>query len=71
MYETIEKLLKQRGLTIYRLSKITGIAESTLGAWKRRGNYLNFTDLCKVADELNISLDEFRKEWKHDTNVTT
>ncbi|SCI17942.1 Uncharacterised protein [uncultured Ruminococcus sp.] len=34
MYEIFEKLLKERGITAYRVSKDTGISTATLTDWK-------------------------------------
>ena len=40
-------------ISIYKLSKKTGLAWSTIK---------NYKNACKIADALNISLDQLRKE---------
>ncbi len=35
MYEIFEKLLKKHGVTAYKVSKETGVTQSTLSDWKR------------------------------------
>ncbi len=35
LYLKIDKLLKERGITQYKLSKDTGISQSCLSDWKR------------------------------------
>lgn len=35
MYEIFEQLLRERGITAYRVSKDTGITSATLSDWKR------------------------------------
>lgn len=35
MYEKFERLLRERNLTPYRVSRDTGIAQSSLSDWKR------------------------------------
>lgn len=35
MYNKIEKLMKEKGITAYRLSKDTGIAYSCIADWKK------------------------------------
>lgn len=61
MKEELKYLLEARGLTYYRLSKMTGIREGVFyglrsGSTKR----LSLAHLEKIADALDISLDEFR-----------
>lgn len=36
MYEIFEKLLNERGITAYRVSKDTGIPTSSLTDWKKK-----------------------------------
>ena len=39
MYEIFEKLLKERGITAYRVAQETGVTTSTLTSWKQ-GKYV-------------------------------
>ncbi len=56
MYATIKKILDEKGLTFYNLSKMTGIRESVFSNLKNRGGALSFENAVKVADALKISL---------------
>lgn len=57
MYEFFEKLLKDRGITAYKVSKETGIATSTLTNWKK-GLYTPKVDkLQKIADYFGVPLE--------------
>lgn len=48
-------------INIYELSKKTGLAWSTINNYKN-GSEISFKNACKIADALNISLDQLRKE---------
>lgn len=65
MWNILQKELDKKGVTIYKLSKITGIKETTLRNYKR-GSEPSFSNMCKIADALEVSLDVFRKEDKTD-----
>lgn len=56
MYEIFEKLLKERGITAYRVSKETGVTTATLTSWKQ-GKYTPKTEkMQKIADYFGVSL---------------
>lgn len=56
MYEIFEKLLAERGITPYKLSKETGISTATLTSWKQ-GKYTPKPDkMKKIADYLGVSV---------------
>lgn len=61
MKEKLEQLLRQKNMSFYKLSKLSGVSESTFSSL-RNGvtNTLSFENLEKVADVLEISLDIFR-----------
>lgn len=52
---------KKYHISIYGLSKKTGLAWSTIKNYKN-GSEISFKNACKIADALNISLDQLRKE---------
>lgn len=52
---------KKYHISIYELSKKTGLAWSTIKNYKN-GSEMSFKNACKIADALNISLDQLRKE---------
>ena len=56
----IEKRIKEQGISIYKLSKITGIPNPTLYNY-RNGSEPSFKNMCKIADALDVSLDYFRE----------
>ncbi|UYP71307.1 helix-turn-helix domain-containing protein [Lactobacillus gasseri] len=65
MWNEIEKILKEKHMSIYRLAKESGVNENTLRNYKK--NYSNadgvdpsFKNICKIADALNVSLDDLR-----------
>ncbi|MBT2732088.1 helix-turn-helix transcriptional regulator [Carnobacterium sp. ISL-102] len=65
MWEKIDNHIKEKNLTIYELTKKANIAQNTLYELKSgRANDLRFSTVCKIADALEISLDEFRTEDK-------
>lgn len=56
MYSIFEELLKEHGVTAYKVSKATGITTSTLTAWKK-GDYTPKADkLQKIADYFGVTL---------------
>lgn len=52
---------KNYHISIYELSKKTGLAWSTINNYKN-GSEISFKNACKIADALNISLEQLRKE---------
>lgn len=57
MYEIFSKLLHEFGVTAYKVSKETGISQTTFSNWKS-GRSIPKTDaLQKIADYFNVSLD--------------
>lgn len=57
MYEIFEHLLKERGITAYKVAQDTGITTATLSSWKK-GRYTPKREkLQKLADYLNVSLE--------------
>lgn len=57
MYEIFEKLLRERGVTAYKVAKDTGIGTATLSNWKN-GKYTPKQDkMQKLADYFGVSID--------------
>ena len=56
----VEKLLKEQQLSVYQLSKLTQISDSTLRNYKYKHSEISFKNACKIADVLGVSLDELR-----------
>ncbi|QLL78792.1 helix-turn-helix domain-containing protein [Ligilactobacillus saerimneri] len=61
MWIKIEERIKEQGISIYKLSKITGIPNATFYNY-RNGSKPSFKNMCKIADALDVSLDYFREE---------
>ena len=61
LWGKINKQLIKQNLTIYALTKKSGIAENILYELKSgRTNDLKFSTICKIAAALDVSLDEFK-----------
>ena len=58
MYSKYEELKTKKGVTDYQVSKGTGVAASTLTAWKK-GEYTPKVDkLKRIADFFGVSIEE-------------
>ena len=63
MYQKFLKLLKKKHLTIYRVSKMSGISQSVLSDWKKRENgKLSVDNLKKLADTLEVPITYFLED---------
>lgn len=61
MYKKFEKLLNDKGVSAYQVSKDTGIATATLSEWKN-GTYTPKADkLMKLAEYFGVSIEYFLK----------
>ena len=69
MWKKAKKILKEKGMSIYRLSKITGIPDNTLRNYRSKHSDPSFTNACKIADALNISLDELRDGGEQNEHI--
>ena len=61
MYTKFEELLKEKGITSYRVSLDTGIPQATFSRWKNGVAAPKVDKLIKIAEYLGISLDELVK----------
>lgn len=57
MYEIFSNLLQKHGITPYKVSKETGVSQSTLSDWKRGISAPKPDKLQKIADYFNVSLE--------------
>lgn len=60
LWDNVQKVLDEKSISIYRLSKLTGILDNTLYSYSRGISEPSFTNMCKIADALDVSLDVFR-----------
>lgn len=57
----LRKLRTSKGISRYKLSKLTGLRESTLQNIENSDSpNPTFRVMCKIADALEVSLDELR-----------
>ena len=57
-YSAFEKILRAHGVTVYQVSKGTGISASTFTDWKNRRSSPKADKLARIADFFGIGLDE-------------
>jgi transcriptional regulator with XRE-family HTH domain len=57
MNDFLVKILQERGMSRYRLSKMTGIPQSTIAEWGKNNKTPSADRLAIVADALDVSLD--------------
>lgn len=57
MYEVFERLCKERSVTPYKISKATGITQTSLSNWKNGKSELSPAGYRKLADYFGVSLD--------------
>ena len=61
MWKKLKKMLDEKQMTTYQLSKLTGISEQSFSKLRNGlSKELSFGSMVKIADALDISLDEFR-----------
>ena len=57
MYEIFAKLLEERGVTAYKVSKATGIAGSTFSDWKSGRSVPKIDKLQKIATYFGVGIE--------------
>ena len=57
MYKIFEQLLQKYGLSAYKVSKETGITQSTLSDWKRGRSTPKSDNMKKIADYFGVTID--------------
>ena len=57
-YAAFEALLQAQGVSVYQVSKATGISASTFSDWKRGRSTPKADKLALIADFFSVSLDE-------------
>lgn len=57
MYEIFEQLLKEHGVTAYRVAKETGVTTATLTSWKKGVYTPKQEKLQKIADYFGVTVD--------------
>jgi len=59
MYEKFEKLTMDRGLTLYRVAKDTGIATATLSDWKNGKSSPKIDKIQRIAIYFDVPIEYF------------
>lgn len=57
MYEIFEQLLQKLNVTPYKISKETGVTQTTLSNWKNGKSTPSTANMQKIADYFNVSID--------------
>lgn len=60
-YENFERLLKEKGVTAYRVSKETGISSGTFSDWKSGRSTPKINKLQKITKYFNVKIEELIK----------
>lgn len=55
--EQMRPLRESRGLTMKQLGEIVGVSEASISTYERGTREPSLDVLCKIADELDVSLD--------------
>lgn len=67
MYEIFEKLLREKGVTAYKVAKEAGVTQTALSNWKTGKSTPTTKTLQKIADYFGVSLDYLingeEKDW--------
>lgn len=63
IYGRFEQLLQEKGLTAYKVSKATGIAQATFSDWKNGKSVPKLNKMIKIAEFLEVPL-----EWLQGTS---
>lgn len=59
MYDFFKKLMDEKGITAYRVSKDTGIPQTTLSDWKNGRSKPKVEKLKILADYFGVTVDDF------------
>lgn len=57
MYSIFEELLQKHGVSTYKVSKETGIAQSVFSSWKNGISTPKQDKMQKIADYFNVSIE--------------
>lgn len=59
MYQKFEQLVKERGITAYRVAKDVGLAPTVFSDWKSGKSKPKVDKLKKIADYFGVSIEYF------------
>jgi DNA-binding Xre family transcriptional regulator len=65
MWDKIEKIMEEKNISTYRLSKMTGISKQYFSQMKlKQTANPSFETVCKIADALDVDINDFRDDKK-------
>lgn len=70
MYDKFERLLKERGVTPYRVHKDTGISTATLSDWKNGKSQPKKDKIEKICNYFDVPLSYFYSEKSDEPTLT-
>lgn len=70
MYERFEQLLQKRGVTPYKVSKETGVTQTSLSNWKSGRNTPSARTLQKLADYFGVTVGYLMGTEEEEPNAT-
>lgn len=70
MYKIFEKLLENAGITIYKFCKDTGISESTIYTWKKKGTECSAKTAKAVCEYFGVAMDYLMTGEDPKTEIT-
>ena len=70
MYDRFERLLKERGVTPYRVHKETGISTATLSDWKNGKSQPKKDKIEKICNYFDVPLSYFYGEKSDEPTLT-
>lgn len=59
MYKKFERLIDEKGITVYRVAMDTGIPYASLSDWKRGKSKPKTDKLKKIADYFGVTIEYF------------
>lgn len=71
MYDKFERLLKERGVTPYRVHKETGISTATLSDWKNGKSQPKKDKIEKICNYFDVPLSYFYDEKSDEPALTS
>lgn len=68
VHEKIKEIRSKKGLSTYQLSNLTGISQSAISKLENDKRKIDVETLQKIADALEVPIDEFFKDEDMDIN---
>ena len=62
MWKQFDDLLKDRGVTVYRMSRDTGVDQSQLSRWRNGLQRPNADNLLIIADYFGVTVDQLLRD---------